>query len=296
VDYGCSSAESENDDIVAEMWVELDTGSGFAEVGGTRARWFHDNNGEEGGNAGFVTLVLAATDVIRIRAQVVGGSETLNTLANSLRLSIQTIGVDGAAGATGPQGPTGSGSDVIVEDEGSNIPNTPHSNLNFVGAGVTVTDGGAGVATITIPGGAGAANIAQYRQTGNLTINTTATTVVLNATDFEDSCYTRSGENITINTAGVYRVSYNVYFDTNANARRTVDCWVENNTVEIVPSRSASYSRNNTDDTSSSGATFLVQLAVSDVVRLRAQSTGSSGTAIGQGNRMWILLECVRTP
>ena len=296
VDYGCSSAEISNNDIVAEMWVELDTGSGFAEVGGTRARWFHDSNGEEGGNAGFATLAVAATDVIRIRAQVVGGSDTLNTLANSLRLSIQTVGADGAAGATGSQGPTGSGSNVTVEDEGISIPNTPHSNLNFVGAGVAATDGGAGVATITISGGAGAANIAQYRQTGNLTINTTATTVVLNANDFEDSCYTRSGENITINTAGAYRVSYNVYFDTDANARRTVDAWVENNTVEIVPSRSASYSRNTSDDTASSGATFLVQLAASDVVRLRAQSTGTGGTAIGQGNRMWILLECVRTP
>lgn len=295
IDYGCSTAESENDDIVAEMWVELDTGSGYTEVGGTRARWFHDNNGEEGGNAGFATLALAATDVIRIRAQVVGGSDTLNTRAHSLRLSIQTIGADGADGAAGPQGPTGSGSNVIVEDEGSSIANTPHSNLNFVGSGVTATDGGAGVATITIPGGAGAANIAQYRQTGNLTINTSATTVSLNATDFEDSCYTRSGSNITINTAGVYRVSYSVYFDTGANSRRTVDAWVENNTVEIVPSRAASYARNNTDDTGNSSATFLAQLAASDVVRLRVQSTGSNGTAFGQGNRMWILLECVRT-
>jgi hypothetical protein len=75
-----------------------------------------------------------------------------------------------------------------------------------------------------------------------------------------------------------------------------VDAWVENNTTEIVPSRSSSYSRNNNDDTANSTATFFVQLAATDVVRLRAQSTGSSGTAIGQGNRMWINLEFLRTP
>jgi hypothetical protein len=229
-----------------------------------------------------------------VRAQVVDGSDQLDTLANSIRLSIQTIGKDGSAGATGPQGPAGAGSTVIIKDEGSNIPNTPHSELNFVGAGVTATDGGSGVATITIPGGSAGANIAQYRQSGNLTINTSATTVVLNANDFQDSNYTRSGENITINTSGVYKISYSVYFDTVANARRTVDAWVEKNTVEIVPSRGASYARNNTDDTAATVATFMVDLTATDVIRLRAQSTGTSGTAIGQGNRMWICLEFMR--
>jgi hypothetical protein len=51
--------------------------------------------------------------------------------------------------------PSPSGGAVNVEDEGVAIPNTPHGTLNFVGAGVTATDGGAGTAIITIPGGAG---------------------------------------------------------------------------------------------------------------------------------------------
>ena len=299
IDYGASSAESTGNDIVAEMWLEADTGSGFAEVGGTRAKWFHDSNGEEGGNAGFCIITLGATDVFRIRAQVVGGSDDLNTLSDGLRLGIQTVGANGAAGATGAtgeQGVTGSGSTIIVEDEGSSIPNTPHSNLDFVGAGVTVTDAGSGVATITIPAGGGTANIAQYRQTGNLTIATSATTVVLNTNDFEDSDYTRSGENVTINTAGIYRINYSIFFDTTSNSRRTIEGWVENNTTEVVPSRAAAYARNNTDDTSNLSATFLVQLAASDVVRLRCQSTGTNGTAQGVGNRMWITLEFVRAP
>jgi hypothetical protein len=45
-----------------------------------------------------------------------------------------------------------SGPEVNVEDQGGAIPNNPHSTLNFVGDGVTATDAGAGVATITIPG------------------------------------------------------------------------------------------------------------------------------------------------
>jgi hypothetical protein len=293
VDFGCSSSEASNNDAVADIWVELNTGGGFAEVGGTRARWFHDSSDEEGGNAGFAILELDATDVIRIRGQIVDGTDQVDTLADSLRLSIQTVGANGAAGATGPQGPAGSGSSVIVEDEGSVVAGGPHTNLDFVGDAVTVTDAGGGVANISIDGFT--PNVSQYRQSGNLTINTTATTVVLNANDFQDSGYTRSGENVTINTAGVYRISYSIMFDTNANARRTVDGWVENNTVEIVPSRSSSYSRNTIDDTANSSAAFLVQLAASDVVRLRCQSTGTSGTAIGQGNRMWLTIEFVRS-
>ena len=136
-----------------------------------------------------------------------------------------------------------------------------------------------------------------FSSTNDLTINTSATTVILNATDFEDSNFTRSAENITINADGVYKISYNVFFDTNANARSTVDAWVEKNTHEIIPSRSSSYCRNNVDDTASSGATFLVALADTDIVRLRCQSTGTStGAPIGQGNRMWITLEFVKPP
>lgn len=137
-------------------------------------------------------------------------------------------------------------------------------------------------------------NIAQYRQTNNLTISTAATTVALNANDFQDSNYTRTGSDVTINAAGIYRVSYSVFFDTNANARRSIDTWVENNTVEITPSRGGGYARNTTDDTGSAAATFLVQLAASDVLRLRVQSTGTAGTCLGIGNRMWLTLELVR--
>ena len=38
---------------------------------------------------------------------------------------------------------------MIVKDEGSNIANTPHTALNFVGPGLTAADAGSGVASIT---------------------------------------------------------------------------------------------------------------------------------------------------
>lgn len=42
---------------------------------------------------------------------------------------------------------------IDIQDEGVPIAGNPHTTLNFVGGGVAATDGGGGVATITVPGG-----------------------------------------------------------------------------------------------------------------------------------------------
>lgn len=41
---------------------------------------------------------------------------------------------------------------ITVKDEGIDLSNTPHAELNFLGAGVVATDGGSGVANITVAG------------------------------------------------------------------------------------------------------------------------------------------------
>lgn len=46
---------------------------------------------------------------------------------------------------------------IIVDDEGSPVSGGPHDTLDFVGAGVVVTDAGSGTATVTIAGGGGGA-------------------------------------------------------------------------------------------------------------------------------------------
>jgi len=48
------------------------------------------------------------------------------------------------------RGNDGSGSTIIVSEEGTDIPNTPHSTLNFTGDIITASDAGSGVATINI--------------------------------------------------------------------------------------------------------------------------------------------------
>ena len=54
-----------------------------------------------------------------------------------------------ARGSQGPQGIAGSGSSVTVKDSGTNIPNTPHTALDFVG-NLAASDAGSGVAEISV--------------------------------------------------------------------------------------------------------------------------------------------------
>ncbi len=89
---------------------------------------------------------------------------TTNTIAaDKLHSATTTVTVSGATAPTAGQvltatssiaanWQTPSSADVTVKDEGTNVTNTPHSGLNFVGAGVAVTDAGGGVARINISG------------------------------------------------------------------------------------------------------------------------------------------------
>lgn len=52
----------------------------------------------------------------------------------------------------GLSGVLAQGQPVTVQEEGSNITGTPHTVLNFTGAGVTASNAGGGVATINVPG------------------------------------------------------------------------------------------------------------------------------------------------
>lgn len=87
---------------------------------------------------------LNAGDFLTVQIQAATTAEQLQ--ANG------TFSVVSMKGARGAAGPTGSGSNIIIKDEGANIANTPHSSINFVGPGVTATDSGSGVARVYIPG------------------------------------------------------------------------------------------------------------------------------------------------
>jgi hypothetical protein len=87
----------------------------------------------------------------------------------------------GAGSAVGPPGPVGPAgpSGVSLSDESIPLTGNPHTTMNFVGPGVTVTDAGSGTATVTIPstgavvfdGGATSQNVRTNRALSQSPIN-----------------------------------------------------------------------------------------------------------------------------
>lgn len=83
---------------------------------------------------------------IKAQARRVGGSDSL-FLED---ISIVAVGLSAKKGDKGDKGDTGSGSTLTIQEEGTPLPNTPHSTLNFVGSQITATDQGGGVAKIEV--------------------------------------------------------------------------------------------------------------------------------------------------
>lgn len=96
---------------------------------------------------------LTAGDFITLQAQRVvnSGTGAFNLRTGAIFYAIRL------SGQKGDTGTPGAGSTVIIKDENINVPNTPHSELDFQGGGVVATDGGSGRAIVTVPGGIPAA-------------------------------------------------------------------------------------------------------------------------------------------
>jgi hypothetical protein len=100
-------------------------------------------------------------------------------------------------------------SGVNVQDDGSNINNTPHITLDFVGDGVWVQDGGSGVATVTISGGGAGGGVGGAGEkfidtirAGDTESHTTSTPLVVSQFQFDPSEYALTGATKSI----VFRV------------------------------------------------------------------------------------------
>ena len=91
-----------------------------------------------------VVTSLNAFDTIQLQMMYTSSSVTYNGLINLYVIRLK--------GTRGEQGPAGSGSTLAVQQASAYVDNTPHTVLNFSGAGVTVTDAGGGVANVEISG------------------------------------------------------------------------------------------------------------------------------------------------
>ncbi len=225
-----------------------------------------------------VAADLAANDYLSVQNQLTtSGTMSTNATFSVLRLS-------------GAKGDTGSGSNVTLQDEGINVPNTPHSTLNFTGAGVEVTDSGSGVAQIEIAGGDG------YRPKSFEVVETTGgqslvtlTTVTFDGTPSPDEdVFSWDGtDELTILEAGNVYLCATMGVQQTAGGGRTITSAF----LELQPdgggyalmagSTGLVYTRNNSDGNFGSiVCAKMYTAAVDDKIRLRAAVKSGTGTIV----------------
>jgi len=123
---------------------------GFVDIPNFKVSGYHrnGNDGETTGNSG-LPISLNTNDKLRVftKSRL---SYNLDTVPGGCNFLLWAP--NGTRGPQGPQGiagQDGSGSTINIQDSGTNIPNTPHSVLNFEGD-LTVTDAGSGTANINV--------------------------------------------------------------------------------------------------------------------------------------------------
>ena len=270
-DIGLETGGSDRD---VDSWLEIDT----VEVAGTRAKSQVDGNTGGTSGHGMAILNLNATEVLRIRA--ISDASSANTLVNGVRLVIHTIGLDGATGAQGSQGLTGSGSNVTVKDEGTAVTGTPHSNLNFTGSGVVVTDEGGGQAKIDIPGGGSTAALQIRKSAADTSLTTSFADVDFDVTDVEtDDTMLKHNDTLTdrieIKSDGDYQFSIAGSAQLSGSSERRIFWQFRKNDTTVIPGSDKDLEVE-MDVSSTIAGVFIVALLDGDFVSLQIKSATSS--------------------
>lgn len=241
-------------------------------------------SGDFSQNQSFIIDIQNINDYITIQAAGVGSVEIQEE---------STVVVNRLRGAKGEKGDTGVGSSIAVEEEGIGVSGGPFDTLNFIGSTVEATDGGGGVANITITApssGADGDAFCAYDSAGGQTFTGTIT-VNLDTEFFASSSnYTLSADQVTITEAGRYLITYECSVHANTNSRTQAQCFLEANTVEVTGTRSTLYCR--LADYGATGSLSIVADAPAGVViRLRATRTTGSATliTIASGTRLSIV-------
>jgi hypothetical protein len=133
---------------------------GLTDVGGI----FDGTLGRGLSSSDVIVEITTANDYVTLQCF---GTDLDGQGINLNKITLTAISLQSIQGQPGQQGPAGQdgadGADgentIIVEDGGIIVPNGPFTTMNFNGAGVTASDGGAGTVDITIPGGSGGSSI-----------------------------------------------------------------------------------------------------------------------------------------
>ena len=184
------------------------------------------------------------------------------------------------------------GAGITLEDEGSTVAGGPHTTMNFVGDGVSVTNAGGGEATITVTGGGGGSGIgsatgfkgASVQRTSDQTIpDASDTRVQFDTVEFDSNSYFQTGSpsnetRLTVPETGYYLLTAFCRWTGSANGGRRLLRFYRNGS-EQIGLHQVFPGTDTTDSAVSHTLAKVIYLDANDYIELGAyQDSGSSLT------------------
>ena len=126
---------------------------------------------------------------------------------------------------------------------------------------------------------------------GATSLGSTESTLTLNTTGINTGDMSLASNVVTVAKSGNFSVDYHVYLNNSSTARVEYSMWLEQNGVEVVGTRSASYQRGY-DSGMTSGICALIPIASGDTFTIQVQLTDgstSSGYQDANGTRLNIV-------
>lgn len=217
-------------------------------------------------------------------------ADTGNISASGLNDTLSIVGGSGISTSVTGNTLTINNLGITLKDEGNSVTNTPHTSLNFVGTGVSVTDNNDGSADITISSSGTSANLLfSHNGTVVQTLTTTFQKVNINTVVRSDSAYTVQTNQVKINNAGWYKISYKMGVNVGGTSRSSAAHALQKNGTEIAGSAIWSYHRNAANGKTSAAATILVELSVNDIISIVTKQL--TGSCVTLANSCTIMIE-----
>ena len=207
-------------------------------------------------------------------------------------------GLQGSAGATGILGLTGIlgyGITGIAGTQGvTGIAGL--GNQGILGAtGLATIAGHTGVQGLDgfdgIQGTADSIIWDAYNNAAGTAFTTGNQTLPLTTVRTSDSAFSLASSEVTCNTAGTYKITYDtsLYVST-GTSRSQAETWLEVNVTEVNGTRAQIYARTTTYGSATTASSYL-SLSVNDVVRIRAARTQGTSTLQAPANCIRLVIE-----
>ena len=219
---------------------------------------------------GFV-VALSAGDVITMQTKC-DSNQDVTVIAPA---SFTIIKLDGVRG---PKGAPGTGTTLIMQDEGTLV--GTFDTVNFVGDNVTATEV-AGVLQVDVSGSGGGSTVAKlyhHNGTSTQTFTNNWITMQFNTSVRSDVGYTHGGGDTSIAVAGWYDIEYDVSTTCSSGKHSITVVKLQVNSSDVDGAFAYGYHKNASGGHTTMSASIMHYFNAGDVIKVQAKRKSGSAT------------------